>query len=78
MQLQSVPIANDGAVLRHTVVACLESQEFIFRKVHLEFCCELSSSTDSLSSQYSPQFYTALDCFFKHARGEFQLNIKIF
>ena len=56
--------------MRYTVVAFLESQEFVYRKVHFEFACELSQSVDSLASQYSPQYYTALDAFFRHARGE--------
>ena len=56
-------------MVRYTVVAFLESQEFTYRKVHFEFACELSQCVDSLASQYSPQYYTALDAFFRHARG---------
>ena len=60
------------------MIAGLESQEFTFKKIHLEFACELSSSTDSLCSQYSPQYFTALDSLFKHARGELYLMLKYF
>ena len=75
VRLHDVPITNDGAVVRSTVVAKLESQEFEFRKCHLEFACELSSNSESMASKYSPQYYTALECFFRHARGKCVINV---
>ena len=41
MRLHDVPITNEGSVVRYTVVASLDSQDFTYRKVHFEFACEL-------------------------------------
>ena len=73
VRLHDVPITNDGSVVRYTVVASLDSHDFTYRKVHFEFACELNQAVSSLASKYSPQYYTALECFFRHARGEFAI-----
>ena len=73
MRVSEPPVVNDGAVMRRTVVAQLESQDFSFARIHLEFACELSGSITDVSLQYAPNLNTAQECFYKHARGTFYI-----
>ena len=75
MSVPEPPVVNDGAVMRRTVVAQLESQDFSYARVHLEFACELSGSISDVSMQYAPNLNTAQECFFKHARGNLFVKI---
>ena len=63
------PVSRDGAVIRETTISHLESKDFQFRRLHLEFAAELDGSTASVLTKFSPSFATGKDCFFRHVRG---------
>ena len=64
-------ISRDGAVIRESVISHLESKDFHFRRLHLEFSAELQGSTEAVLTKYSPSFSTGNDCLFRHYRGWF-------
>ena len=65
------PVSRDGAVIRESTISHLESRDFFFQRLHLEFTCELAGSISSVLTKLSPSFSTGKDCFYRHSRGNF-------
>ena len=68
-RLDRQPVYNDGSVLRETLLSQLESQDFSYRRFHLEFAIELSGSLASVVTGYLPNLMTSKECFYQHVRG---------